>query len=60
MMDKQPWKTSIEIEELGDRHYVRVIEDGAVGIKGFHSQASARAFAHGEQARLSLDTSLKK
>jgi len=43
-----------------NRHYVRVIEDGAVRIKGFHSQAAARAFAQGEQARLTLDASLKK
>ncbi|OWK21878.1 hypothetical protein AJ88_12655 [Mesorhizobium amorphae CCBAU 01583] len=28
-------KTSVEIEEVGNMHYVRVIENGAVSIKGF-------------------------
>jgi hypothetical protein len=55
-MNTQPWKTSVEIEELGNRHYVRVIEDGVVSVKGFHSRADAKAFAQGEQARLGLDT----
>ncbi|RJT40712.1 hypothetical protein D3227_09270 [Mesorhizobium waimense] len=58
-MQKQPWKTSVEIEELGNRHYVRVIENGAVSIKGFGSQADAKAFAQGERARLGLDSPLK-
>ncbi|CAN7720523.1 hypothetical protein [Mesorhizobium sp. LjNodule214] len=51
-MNERPWKTSVETEELGNRHYVRVIEDGTVSIKGFRSQADAKAFAQGEQARL--------
>ncbi|MDX8451134.1 hypothetical protein RFM98_00010 [Mesorhizobium sp. VK9D] len=59
-MNKQPWKWSVEIEELENRHYVRVIEDSAVSIKSFGSQADAKAFANRERARLGLDTPLKK
>lgn len=53
-MNKQPWKTSVEIEEVEDRYYVRVIEDGVVNIKGFSSKGDAKAFAQDEQARLGL------
>ncbi|RWD91026.1 MAG: hypothetical protein EOS40_36330 [Mesorhizobium sp.] len=59
-MNKQPWKWSVEIEELANRHYVRVIEDGVVSIKGFGSQADAKAFANSESSRLGLDGPLKK
>jgi hypothetical protein len=58
-MNQQPWKTSVEIEEVENRHYVRVIEDGVVSIKGFSSQGDAKTFARREQARLGLDTPLK-
>ncbi|WP_292305062.1 hypothetical protein, partial [Mesorhizobium sp.] len=60
LMNKQPWKWSVEIEELANRHYVRVIEDGVVSIKGFGSQADAKAFANSESSRLGLDGPLKK
>ena len=58
-MNEQLWKTSVEIEELGDRQYVRVIEGGAVSVKGFRSRADAKAFAHGERTRLGINTPLK-
>ncbi len=54
-MNTQPWKTSVEIEELGNRHYVRVIEDGVVSVKRFLSRENARDFAQAEQVRLGLD-----
>ena len=57
-MNKQPWKTSVEIEELGNKHYVRIIEDGVVSVKGFRSRADAKTCAQDEQARLGLDTRL--
>ncbi|TGP83794.1 hypothetical protein EN836_13770 [Mesorhizobium sp. M1C.F.Ca.ET.193.01.1.1] len=60
LMIKQPWKTAVEIEELENRHYVRVIEDGAVSIKGFSSRADAKTFAHSERARLGINTPLKE
>jgi len=55
-MNTQLWKTSVEIEKVENTHYVRVIEDGVVSVKGFRSRADAKAFAQGEQARLGLDT----
>ncbi|CAN7701984.1 hypothetical protein LJR234_005980 [Mesorhizobium amorphae] len=55
-MNAQLGKTSVEIEKVENTHYVRVIEDGVVSVKGFRSQADAKAFAQGEQARLGLDT----
>ncbi|WP_189510208.1 MULTISPECIES: hypothetical protein [unclassified Mesorhizobium] len=54
------WRTSVEIEELENRHYVRVIEDGTVSIKGFGSQSEAKTFANSERVRLGLGTPLKK
>ena len=54
-MHKQPpWKTSVEIEEVENTHYVRVIEDGVISVKGFLSREEAADFARGEQARLGL------
>jgi hypothetical protein len=53
-MNQQPWKTSVEIEEVESRHYVRVIEDGVIRIKSFVSQGDANAFAQGERARLGI------
>ncbi|MDX8451813.1 hypothetical protein RFM98_03495 [Mesorhizobium sp. VK9D] len=53
-MNKQPWKTSVEIEEVESWHYVRVIEDGVISIKSFRSKGDANTFAHGERARLGL------
>ena len=58
LMNEQLWKTSVEIEELGGRQYVRVIEGGAVSVKGFRSRADAKTCAQDEQARLGLDTRL--
>ncbi|MFK0690284.1 hypothetical protein ACFX5Q_19060 [Mesorhizobium sp. IMUNJ 23033] len=55
MNNTQPWKTSVEIEELGNRHYVRVIEDGVVSVKRFLSRENATDFAQAEQVRLGLD-----
>ncbi|MDG4889576.1 hypothetical protein [Mesorhizobium sp. WSM4887] len=60
VMNKQPWKWSVEIEEIANRHYVRVIEDGVVSMKEFGSRADAEAFAYSECARLGLDMRLKK
>ncbi len=54
-MNTQLWKTSVEIEEVENTHYVRVIEDGVVSVKGFLSREDASDFARGEQARLGLD-----
>ncbi|WP_192247614.1 hypothetical protein [Mesorhizobium silamurunense] len=59
-MNMQPWMTAVETEEIGDRHYVRVIEDGVVSIKGFHSQAEASSFASKESARLGISSPLRK
>ncbi|PBB77565.1 hypothetical protein CK218_29820 [Mesorhizobium sp. WSM3879] len=55
VMKKQWWKWSVETEELADKHYVRVIEDGVVSIKGFGSEADAKAFANSERARFGLE-----
>lgn len=59
-MKTQQWKTSVEIEEIEHRHYVRIIEDGAVSIKGFGSRADAKTFAQRERARLGLDMPSKE
>ncbi|MDX8500803.1 hypothetical protein RFM99_20590 [Mesorhizobium sp. VK4C] len=56
-MNKQMWKSSRN-SQIG--HCVRVIEDGAVSIKGFGSEADATAFANSERAKLGLDTPVKK
>ena len=53
-MNTQLWKTSVEIEKVENKHYVRVIEDGVVSVKGFLSREDASDFARGEQARLAL------
>lgn len=59
-MNQKTWKWSVEIEELANKHYVRVIEDGVISIKGFGSQADAKAFATSECVRLGLETPLQK
>jgi hypothetical protein len=55
-MNKQTWKTSVEIDEVENRHYVRVIENGVISIKAFASKAEANSFANGERSRLGIDT----
>ncbi|RRI03869.1 hypothetical protein EH240_09180 [Mesorhizobium tamadayense] len=59
-MNTQLWKTAVETEEIGDGHYVRVIEDGVVSIKEFRSQAEASSFASKENARLGISSPLRK
>ncbi|WP_141247089.1 hypothetical protein [Mesorhizobium sp. WSM3866] len=54
-MNKSIVMDSVEIDTLEDRYYVRVIEDGVVTIKGFGSEADAKAFAKHEHTRLGLD-----
>ena len=55
-MNKQTWKTSVEIDEVENRHYVRVIENGIISIKAFSSKAEAKSFANGERSRQVIDT----
>ncbi|OBQ94097.1 hypothetical protein [Mesorhizobium sp. AA23] len=54
-MSYQPWKWSVEVEEIANRSYVRIIEDGVISIRGFESEANAKSFAHSERARLGLE-----
>lgn len=56
-MNKSFVKDSVEIDEVENRYYVRVIEDGAVRIKGFSSPSDAKSFAKSEKARLGLEAS---
>jgi hypothetical protein len=58
-MGNQPWKTSVEIDELENALYVRVIEDGIVNIKAFKSLAEAKSFAKSERARLALEAPVR-
>jgi hypothetical protein len=44
----------IEIEQLGGRQYVRVIENGNVKIRGFALLLEAETFAESERMRLGL------
>ncbi len=48
---------NFEIENLENRHYVRVIEDGVVSVKAFESETDATSFAISEKARLGLPAS---
>ncbi|MDX8481091.1 hypothetical protein RFN28_21900 [Mesorhizobium sp. VK24D] len=59
-MNNQPWKTSVEIDEIGNALYVRVIEDGVVNIRAFKSLTEAKSFATSERVRLALDAPLRK
>ncbi|CDX24739.1 conserved hypothetical protein [Mesorhizobium sp. ORS 3324] len=54
-MNNQAWKTSVEIDELENALYVRVIENGVVNIKAFKSLTEAKSFAKSERARLAID-----
>ncbi|WP_179298219.1 hypothetical protein [Mesorhizobium carmichaelinearum] len=54
-MNKQSWKTAVEIEDFGGKPFVRVIEDGIVKVRAFKTEAEANAFALSEKARLGLD-----
>ncbi|MDX8449933.1 hypothetical protein [Mesorhizobium captivum] len=58
-MNKSYVVDSVEIDEIENRHYVRVIEDGAVRIKTFGSQADAKSFAKSEKARLGLEAPIR-
>ena len=53
-MSNQSWKTAVEIDEVGGRVFVRVIEDGVVGIRSFNMHSEALAFAQAEKKRLGL------
>jgi hypothetical protein len=54
-MDKPSWKWAVEIEQLGDTQFVRVIEDGNVSIRGaFKRLPDAEHFAESERRRLNL------
>ncbi|OHV87890.1 hypothetical protein [Mesorhizobium sp. ORS 3428] len=59
-MKNQPWRTSVEIDEVADALYVRVIEDGIVNIKAFKSLTEAKSFVKSERVRLALDTPTKQ
>jgi len=58
-MSNQAWKTSVEIDEVENALYVRVIEDGVVNIRAFKSLTEAKSFAKSERARLVLDTPIR-
>ena len=53
-MDNQSWKFAVEIEQLGDEYFVRVIEDGRVAIRAFDRLSDAETFAEGERARVNV------
>jgi hypothetical protein len=46
----QPWKWAVEIEQLGGRPFVRVIEDGDIRLRAFSTMSEAESFAEGEGA----------
>ena len=50
----QSWKFAVEIEQIGGREYVRVIDDGNVSIRGFDRLPDAERFAESERQRLNL------
>jgi hypothetical protein len=54
LMQGQSWKWAVEIEQLGERHFVRVIEDGNVSLRGFDLLPDAQRFAEGERQRMNL------
>jgi hypothetical protein len=58
-MSNQAWKTSVEIDEVENALYVRVIEDGVVNIRAFKSLIEAKSFAKSERARLVLDAPIR-
>lgn len=53
-MQGRSWKWAVEIEELDGRHFVRVIEDGSVSLRGFNFLPDAERFAESERRRMNL------
>jgi hypothetical protein len=48
------WNFAVEIESLGGRHYVRVIENGSVTMRRFDRVMDAEQCAETERMRLGL------
>jgi hypothetical protein len=53
-MRDQSWKWAVEIQKLGDRQFVCVVEDGNPSIRGFDRLPDAECFAQLERQRMSL------
>ena len=53
-MDDQLWRTAVELDAVGGRPFVRVIESGVVSIRLFKVESEAAAFAQSERNRLRL------
>lgn len=53
-MQGPSWKWTVEIEALGGRHFVRVIDDGNLSIRGFDLLPDAERFAESERRRMNL------
>jgi hypothetical protein len=53
-MHNESWKFAVEIEQLGDEYFVRVIEDGRVAIRAFDRLSDAETFAESERVRVNV------
>ena len=53
-MHNQNWRFAVEIEQLGGRQLVRVIDDGNVTMRSFDSLYDAETFAEEERVRLKV------
>ena len=59
-MINNSWRWTVEIEQLGGRSYVRIIENGEVRIRGFDRGPDAESYAEGERLRLNLTNVVRR
>ena len=59
-MINNSWRWTVEIEQLGGRSYVRIIENGEVRIRGFDRRPDAESYAEGERLRLNLTSVVRR